>query len=340
MKTIYLIIALFVCNKVVAQNKNSVWVFGDSAGIDFSNVNVPMPIGTSIDGRGSCVSISDSIGNLALYAATFSNGGYSTKIFNGNHQQIQGGDSIAGSAWYNELVLIPNPNNYSQYYIFSVGVDGFINGLYYTLIDISLNNGIGGVLSRNVQLDTVNNGDRISAVKHGNGRDWWIISKYADVSLTKHNRFYIHKVDTGGITYIATQDFYNATDAGFQKIIWHPSGSKFMNLNIAGYLEELNFDRCSGFIAVYRTMYTEIPAPYCCRYFWEGAYSKSGNVFYASTTGINSQFSQGYLLQYNLLDSNPTLTVDTLDTFDTPIGTGVLRLAPDNKIYFSRAYES
>ncbi|MBL0052930.1 MAG: hypothetical protein IPP29_16155 [Bacteroidetes bacterium] len=33
-------------------------------------------------------------------------------------------------------------------------------------------------------------------------------------------------------------------------------------------------------------------------------------------------------------------TVDTIDTWDKPIGTGALLLAPDDKIYFARAYES
>src|SRR5215831_5534683 len=53
-----------------SQLQNAIWCFGDSAGIDFRNINNPIPISTSLDTRGSCVSISDSLGNLLFYANT------------------------------------------------------------------------------------------------------------------------------------------------------------------------------------------------------------------------------------------------------------------------------
>ncbi|MBL0340462.1 MAG: hypothetical protein IPP71_05755 [Bacteroidetes bacterium] len=55
---------LFCSYKSNAQNRNMVWTFGDSAGIDFTNIQNPIPIATGIDGRGSCVSISDTLGEL------------------------------------------------------------------------------------------------------------------------------------------------------------------------------------------------------------------------------------------------------------------------------------
>lgn len=49
---------------------------------------------------------------------------------------------------------------------------------------------------------------------------------------------------------------------------------------------------------------------------------------------------QSYLIQYDLTASNVSSTADTLDNTLAPIGPGAIRLAPDNKIYYSRAYES
>jgi hypothetical protein len=38
-----------------------------------------------------------------------------------------------------------------------------------------LNGGLGAVTQKNVQLQSFQQVDCINAVKHGNGRDWWVI---------------------------------------------------------------------------------------------------------------------------------------------------------------------
>ena len=67
----FLIFILLVTDALKAQNKNSIWCFGDSAGIDFSNINNPVPFTSSVEGRGSCVSIADNNGNLLFYSNTY-----------------------------------------------------------------------------------------------------------------------------------------------------------------------------------------------------------------------------------------------------------------------------
>ena len=64
-KIISVLIILITTNNVIAQNRNSIWAFGDSAGIDF-NSNPPVAFYSVMDGRGSCSSISDIFGNLLL----------------------------------------------------------------------------------------------------------------------------------------------------------------------------------------------------------------------------------------------------------------------------------
>ena len=66
MKNIFLLL-FFIAANAVAQNQNSVWIFGDSAGIDFSNLNNPVPVFSGMDERGSCASIADTSGNLLFY---------------------------------------------------------------------------------------------------------------------------------------------------------------------------------------------------------------------------------------------------------------------------------
>ena len=50
-----------------SQKQNNIWCFGDSAGIDFNNVSNPITFSSSLDSRGSCVSIADTNGQLFFY---------------------------------------------------------------------------------------------------------------------------------------------------------------------------------------------------------------------------------------------------------------------------------
>jgi len=54
----------------------------------------------------------------------------------------------------------------------------FSYDLYYSIIDMNLDNGLGGVIPSEKEIlffsDTLTN-TGIQAVKHGNGKDWWLI---------------------------------------------------------------------------------------------------------------------------------------------------------------------
>ncbi|MBK8363838.1 MAG: hypothetical protein IPL24_09160 [Bacteroidetes bacterium] len=103
-----------------AQNRNSIWCFGDSAGIDFRNISMPVPISTGMDSRGTCASISDSLGSLLFYAYAAPDGTWppNGKVYNANHQIMLNGDSINGAGMYDEMIIIPKPGNSSIYYLF------------------------------------------------------------------------------------------------------------------------------------------------------------------------------------------------------------------------------
>ena len=338
-----LLVLILLSSKLIAQNHNNVWVFGDSAGIDFNNGAIP--IITGMDGRGSCVSYSDSTGSLMIYTFTrASAGAWTTHIFNSTNVSVVGADSITGSGWYSELALLPKPgdNSGNIFYVFSIGVTGSPNpGLYYTLIDMGLNGGLGGVLQENIQIDNINYGDCLTLVKHGNGRDWWVITKINNFPFTFYNRFRTYLVTNDSIHPCIVQSFNDASDVGFQKICWHPSINKFMLINTRGYMSEFNFDRCNGAITLNQNIFPEQSSNFN-RPFWEGAYSPNGNIFYVSRTSYGGNYGDyNYLLQYDLTSTDIPASCDTLDsTLYPPVDCGALRLAPDGKIYYSQAYIS
>ena len=81
-------------------------------------------------------------------------------------------------------IILPFPGDSNKYVLFHHtdyfdGVSYPAYEVFYTIIDITLDSGLGGVISKNDTAfsDTLNWG--IAACKHANGRDWWIIGNYA-----------------------------------------------------------------------------------------------------------------------------------------------------------------
>ena len=180
-----------------AQNKDRVWCFGDSALIDF-NSGMPVAGKRGVTTRGSCASMCDSTGALLFYSATgefpiYINAG-NGKVYNANHVLMNNGDSINGTLAYNENTILPFPDQLNKYILFTVDPNDK-NGFYYSIIDMSLQNGLGEVISKNDTLIANQRMvDAMAAVKHGNGRDWWIICK-PNYTFTPTDTFYIFLFD-------------------------------------------------------------------------------------------------------------------------------------------------
>ena len=338
MKKLIFILLFLIIRETNAQNQNSIWAFGDSAGIDFSNLNLSTPLVSSIRSRGSCTSISDSIGQMLFYANTRAGLlGNTSIVWNKNNQQMQFGDSIVGQGWYNELVIIPNSRNNSSYYLFSIGVtNSGSQGFYYSTIDMNQNGGLGAVTQKNIQLNGFRNADCVTAIKHGNGRDWWLFSKYSDNS-TFSNVFYIYLVTLDSIYTPIILQFNNAIDGDNQKIIFNSTADALIQINANGFMCEYDFDRCTGIISNPNIIFPQQTSNFS-RFFWNGAYSTDGLKFYISTARSSTQ-DTSYLLQYDLTSANIPASCDTLGFVIEPVQGGTVRLAPDGKIYYSCFYD-
>ncbi|MBK6639998.1 MAG: hypothetical protein IPG39_01560 [Bacteroidetes bacterium] len=221
MKIINLILFSIVIfsSQAIAQNRNNIWCFGDSSGIDFGTGAIPTTFRTSVVSRGSCVSIADTSGNLLFYAFTrASTGDSSTLVMNASHQIMQNGFSIIGKAWYDELIIVPNPGVPSSYYLFSGSMtEPIAKGFLYSKIDMTLNGGLGAVVQKNVRLHSFRNGDCVTAIKHGNGKDWWVFSKYSNFNGSSFNRFYVYLITQDSVHAPIIQNMNDAFDIDFQK---------------------------------------------------------------------------------------------------------------------------
>lgn len=329
---------LLFANYSFCQNQNSIWCFGDSAGIDFSGTN-PITFASGLRTRGSSVAIADTNGILLFYAHTRASiGNYSTQVFNNLHQIMQNGDTIVGEGWYNELSIIPKPNSGNLYYLFSMSETNVpTEGFWVSTIDMNANAGLGAVIQKNKRLNNFRNADCVTAIKHGNGRDWWVFSKYSNLNATQFNRTYTYLVTPDTIMPPIIQSLNNCTDGDVQRIIFNKEGNKMMQINAIGFMCEYDFDRCTGLFSNPVVIFPEQTSNFS-RLFWSGTYSPDGNKFYA-TTQYYFNVDTSYIIQYDLTAANIPLSADTLYNFVWPVQAGAVRLAPDNKLYMACFYD-
>ncbi len=334
-----ILIFIFFTTALSAQFTDRYWAFGDSAAIDFKNLINPQPSYTVLQSRGTCASICDSNGDLLFYCGTpyvyqwrlptFNyTYGY---VVNKAHQLMDKGDSIVGTLWYQEMVIVPDPTNINRFYVFCAGVTSVTPGLYYSIIDLSFNGGLGKVILKNVQLRTDQICDGITAVRHGNGRDWWVIARSWD--FAPKNDITAYLVSPTGVAANPTQNIgILATAEGTYRLKFNSGGNHLYNVASRGIVERFDFDRCNGIFSNQIT-YNNLGSP--LQWCWGFEISPNESKLYISQ--IYQTFNQdtGYLYQFDLNATNFLASAETLATFLAPDLPGLLEIGPDGKIYHS-----
>ncbi len=118
----------------------------------------------------SCMS--DTCGELLFYTDGDS-------VFNRNHQVMSNGTGLLGcNSSTQSALIVPQPQNDSLYYLFTTDCweNNGSNGLRYSIINIKLNGGLGGVTSKN-NLLIAPSAEKLAASFHTNGKDIWIIGR-------------------------------------------------------------------------------------------------------------------------------------------------------------------
>jgi photosystem II stability/assembly factor-like uncharacterized protein len=182
-----LLIPHFLFSQHLADN----WLFGDF-GLKFQDDSIIIQHDYAIhENRGEGI-ISDKNGNLLFYSDGFN-------VWNRNHELMPNGRNLLlakGSPAIHESLIVPKPGSDSIYYLFTVDPwNGQVaSGLYYSIIDISKENGLGDVILRSKKiLNNVSN--KITAVYHTNQHDVWLITQ-------KHesNNYYSYLLSESGLS--------------------------------------------------------------------------------------------------------------------------------------------
>jgi hypothetical protein len=318
------------------QYNGNYWCFGDSAYIDWSNPQNPIVGSAAFYWRNGSSTIGDSSG-LLLYASRLNNIlPNNCCVWNRNNNIITDGDHIYGSAWYHSSLFIPDPGNDSIIYLFTSGVTNDPYGFYYSKINYKANGDSGVVIQKNVQLNNFPAFDGLMGVKHGNGRDWWVIFQrwYQPSGAISSDTFYVYLFTPSGLLGPFNQSIGSTHSTNLGHSVFSNEGNTFANISIRGLIELYNFDRCTGLITSSIPIEQEPATSPYTHWYGSCAFSPDDSKLYVLEGMQNNDTA--YLWQFDLNASNIANSKIAIDSFADPlVGVYQLKLAPDQKIYLT-----
>ena len=326
------IVALICCN-AFSQSFDNNWVFADSAGLNFSS-GEPVSFVSSSTGHEAFASISDSAGNLLFYT----NG---SRVWNRNHEMMPNGDSLLiaepfmhfGSSMTQGVLILPWPGNEGLYFLFHIQT----TGLRYSIVNMAADDANGDVIEKNILLLDFEIGEKMHAVKHGNGRDWWLImGKRIEVEVGDDdfydNIFTRFLISTDGLSGPFYQDYGPDMDENSTSSVGQMIFARDGNKMVFTREQELvlyDFDRCSGEFSNYTSIHVE-------DYTYGVSISPDATKIYVNNSVSNK------LYQFCLnCDGIPVDSTKEL-VYEGPPGPYWMAqhlLGPDGKIYIATGYK-
>ncbi|MBC8319254.1 MAG: gliding motility-associated C-terminal domain-containing protein [Bacteroidetes bacterium] len=314
---IYVLLFLFLySSNCSAQGKEAnIWYFGWGAGIDFNQgtpptvlTNSQMYIMTS-DISGSA-SIADSTGSLLFYSD-------GVHIWNKEHQHMQNGQWIGHNSTQGAMI-VPMQGNNHLYYFFNYDLNSPGYDFQYSIIDMNLDNGLGGVVEGKKGVYLLSNSAfHLSAVKNETNDDIWVVTHGY-----MNNEYYAFRItgdslqDTPVISQVGSI-FVN--NQGYMKI--SPNGEKIAAANPNGYdrfFEILDFDNNTGLVSDTNIVHNVNDCNAV-------EFSPDNTKFYSICH---------YIYQYDLEAGNPDqILASELQLSNQSVPEGALQIGPDGKVY-------
>ena len=316
MRFVYCAVLLSLCFRLSAQKEVNVWYFGLGAGIDF-NASPPIVL---TDGKlhtdEGCASICDAYGKLLFYTD-------GDTVYNAKHQVMVNGTGLHG-AWSSaqSAMIIKLPKSDSLYLIFNPGeAGGTKKGFYYSVVNVNARGGSGEVITKNVKLKDNMHTESVSAVRHFNGNDCWVVFKNDN-----SDEFVSYLVTPLGVSNTMTFSQPGPTiGTGINGYTlaskFSPSGKKYALCVRDKGLCLYDFDNKTGYLSNLKI----IPV----RYSYGVEFSPDEKQLY-----VSSLFDG--IMQYDITSNDLNSILNSAyRVTDTSIFATV-QLAPDKKIYIAR----
>jgi hypothetical protein len=344
MKTIFFLSFFFLNNlPVFSQKHDYIWVLGHNGGttMDFNS----SPLAITFADRDAEMSLTNaSICNMTGELLFYTNG---CEIFNSVDEVMENGFNLNPGEIHSDYcvppfstypsarsaMVIPKPGDTTLFYLFHQGkrldlqpiVIAYADKQYYSIIDMSQNNGMGKVMAKNQLMfeDTLWSGD-LTAVKHANAIDWWIIVPKAYL-----NKYYRILLTSAGISEITEQFIGDSTTLGGNgggQAVFSPDGKRYVRYNPKDGIFVFDFDRETGNLSNFQ----HVAVAGDSAFVGGAAISPNSRFLYISA---ETKFFQFDLEAADIAASQ--ILLGEYDGFVSPFATTFFnaQLAPDCRIY-------
>ncbi|MDC6390943.1 PKD domain-containing protein, partial [Maribacter sp. PR1] len=329
-KLTYIVLVLSVFFKVHAQKEAAIWYFGENAGLDFNSGAPVALLDGQIRTQEGCSVISDFNGNLLFYTD-------GVTVWDRTHTPMPNGTGLNGHPSSTQSgIIVPSPGNPDIYYVFTVDELADTEGLQYSIVDLTLNGGLGDITTKNVLLETPVL-EKLTAVVHANGTDIWVVAH-----RDQGNEFIAYLVTNAGVsaTPVVSAIGFDATEmahvGGYLK--FSPDGRFLASAAYEGnYLQLFRFDNATGVISdflEFESFYQAIAGTRIMGNYGLEFSSDSSKLYVQSTIYFRYPDRESRIYQFDLtnydaaaIEASATLIVNQ------PLEIGALQLAIDGRIY-------
>jgi hypothetical protein len=327
--SIHILLFLLLSSHFVrCQNETKNWFFGANAGLNFNSGNPTILNGGAITTSMGCAAISDNNGSILFYTD-------GVTVYNQLNAIMANGAGLLGVNAAQPAIILKKPGSSTLYYIFTVQAMGGTGGLNYSVVDMSLASGNGSVTIKNATLSANAFTGRLTAAKHCNGVDLWVISHV-------QGNFISYLLTNNGVSNSAVVSTHTANYNNPGVLKASPNSRKlaittysFCSANInscnSNRIDLYDFDNSTGIVSNL-TQLINIPSGLAATNSFFGCeFSSNGTLIY------HNDFSNNLLAQSPLCSLNSYTVLSVVDTPTNAIQIfkRSFQLASNGKIYIA-----
>ncbi|MFN5318584.1 MAG: hypothetical protein ACK5CY_07065, partial [Bacteroidia bacterium] len=342
--------ALFVfvlhTHGVFAQLQNNNWTFGNGCRVNFNGPTPNGALNSFLFSGEQCATVSNpQTGSLLFYSDGLT-------VWGPNNAPMPNGTGLIGGLFKSSCqgpVIVPFPENPNKYFIFTMDELEFdaYTGLHYSVVDMSLNGGLGDVeaANKNILLTPDSLTEKITVIRSEAIRGYWVIAHRIN-----SNEFLAYKVTGCGVSQtpvvsavgsqlIIPFNDLNNRFAGYGSMKANPAGTRIgMPIDGSTTIEFFDFNAATGQlsnpISLDVTDNTVNPTPSLPIRKYGCCFSPDGSKFYFSNT------ISVYQLDLSVYNATAIAASNTLIGTPPDDPTFQIEQGPNGKLYVAVAGNS
>jgi PKD repeat protein len=165
------------------------------------------------------------------------------KVYNSENAEIH-----EFSITTNENLLLPDPASEDRFYLFRSGS----NGLNYSIIDMTLNGGAGGINADEEDIELGDYNVQMVAARHTNATDFWLITSHNQNGNSDDVTAIVYSINSSGVTVGDSEGQYFIYGGWYSTIDdmrISPECSKIVMAYKGHYLVLIQFDNQTGLLS-------------------------------------------------------------------------------------------